>query len=353
MLYNKSHILFGLNRAKLPIRKLSNCVLVEGYTDVIMSHQAGMENVVATSGTALTPFQLSVLKRYTHNLTTAFDMDVAGDSATKRGIDLAQAQGFDIKVAVLPQEMDPADVVSKKPQDWLEIIKEAKSILEFYFQSAFLKFDSQIPEGKREISKMLAPVIKRIQNKIEQSHWIRELARKLDVSEESVYKEVQKYLAKESEREGETILAPASQKSRRARIEEKIISLILNCPEGLALIKDECLDWFSLPIRKILEQFKNKPKDFLKNLEQFDFSEEVRRFLDFLALGGEVSIAEAGEEINLVDEISACLAELQRLAIKEKMAEISEKIKKAEQTKDSEETEKLSREFNQLAKQLP
>src|SRR3989344_2634913 len=98
LLYDKSSTLYGMNYAKMPVRKSNQCVLTEGYTDVIMCHQAGFENTVASSGTALTPRHLNILKRYSDNLLLAFDMDVAGDSATKRGINLAESQGFNIKI---------------------------------------------------------------------------------------------------------------------------------------------------------------------------------------------------------------------------------------------------------------
>jgi len=356
LLYNKSQVLYGLNRAKVPVRKKDSCILVEGYTDVIMSHQAGVENVASTSGTALTPFQLSILKRYSKNLITAFDMDIAGDSATKRGIDLAEAQGFDIKVVDLPEGKDPADVASEKAGDWKGLIEKARSILEFYFDNAFSRFDRVVPEGKRNISKILIPAIKRIQNKIEQSFWIKELAKRLEVSEESVEQELKRYSSIKTEQVGETeqeVVSSGSRKTRRELIEEKIISLILNSPEILDLVKDDLLDYFSPQIREILVSFKEKPKDLAKDFNKFDFSKEVEEFLNFLAIQGEVEIEESrGEEIDLADEISVCLKELQHLVIKERMAVLSDKIKQSERDKQKKEIEQLSKEFHQLAEQL-
>jgi DNA primase len=190
VLYDKSCVLYGLNKARQAIRKQDKCILVEGQTDVIMSSQVGLENVVATSGTALTSYQLNILKRYTENLVTGFDMDLAGDSATKRGIDLAQSLGFNIKVIMMPQDSDPADVAAKNPEDWKKMTENSKSILEFYFETTFARFDSKTVEGKKEISKILLPVLKRIPNRIEQSHWIQQLVKKLEVKEQDIETEI-------------------------------------------------------------------------------------------------------------------------------------------------------------------
>lgn len=352
LLYNKSKILYGLNRAKVPIRKEDGCVLVEGYTDVIMSHQAGRENVAATSGTALTSDQLSILKRYSKNLITAFDMDVAGDSATKRGIELAQAQGFDIKIVDLPKGKDPADIASIKPEDWKKIIDNARSILDFYFKNSFSMFDSKTAEGKREISKMLLPVIKRIQNKIEQFSWIKELAKRLGVSEESVEQEMKRSSPSGTSQVRQGIQAeqktaqdffPETQKTRRQVIEEKIISLILNFPESLDLIENNFLDNFSPKNKEILIQLKEKSSSL---------PEKVRESLSFLALKGEVEIEASEGEVNVEQEISTCLKELQGLTIKEKLAEISQRIRQSEHEEKKKEVEILSKEFNQLTEEL-
>jgi DNA primase len=199
LLYDKSKVLYGLDKAKVEIRKKDFCILVEGYTDVILAHQIGISNTVAVSGTNLTLDQLRILKRYSNNLILGFDMDIAGDSATKRTIAISQIEGFNLKVLPLPKDQDPADVISRNPEEFKNLVEKSISILDFYFQSAFSSFDKNTPEGKREIAKMLLPPIKRIQNKIEQAFWIRELARRLEVSESYVEEELAKVKLEEEQ----------------------------------------------------------------------------------------------------------------------------------------------------------
>ena len=183
LIYDKSRVLYGLDKAKLDIKQNQYCILVEGQTDVIMSHQAGFTNTVASSGTALTDQQLGIIKRYTENLTMAFDMDNAGEIATKRGIDLALQFGFNTKIISLPDNQDPANYINKKASLWKEAISKAYNVMEFYITTAFSKNNAETAEGKKEIGKITLPVIKKISNKVEQSHWLQELAKRLKVQE--------------------------------------------------------------------------------------------------------------------------------------------------------------------------
>jgi DNA primase len=107
VLYDKSRALFGIDKAKIEIRKEDKCILVEGNVDCIMAHNAGTKNVVAVSGTALTDLHLKIIKRYTLNLLFAFDMDSAGAKATERAIDLARQMGFNVCILDLGKEKDP------------------------------------------------------------------------------------------------------------------------------------------------------------------------------------------------------------------------------------------------------
>ena len=359
LLYDKSRILYGLDKAKIEIRKKNSCILVEGYTDVIMAFQSGFQNVAATSGTALTPYQLKILKRYSENLLTAFDMDFAGDSATKRGIDLAQIQGFNIKVITMPPGSDPADILSKDKKEWEKLIEAAKSILDFYFETTFSRADPKTPEGKKEISKILLPVIKKIPNKIEQSFWIQELAKRLEVREENIIEELKKVKLEEDiyGLEVEEIVA-LPQKTRRELLEERLVILILKTPQNLNLIEETNI--LSPKIQTILTNLKKEEKISLKEISPevkedksssfpFAVAREIEDYFNYLSLKAEV---EEIEEKNVEPEIRLCLKEIKCLEIKQKLNQISGEIKTAEINKDLEKIEKLTQEFNKYSKSL-
>lgn len=342
LLYDKSQILYGLDKAKVEIRRKNNCILVEGYTDVILLSQNGFENVVATSGTALTPYQLKILKRYTENLFLGFDMDIAGDTATKRGIDLAQALGFNIKVIRLREGLDPADVVFQNKKEWESALENAKSILDFYFESAFLNRDSKTVEGKKEISKILLPVIKRIPNAIERDFWIEELAKKLEIKEEAIIEEIKKLKIEEQvyglEPEEMVELSP---KSRKELLEERLLILILKSPQNINLITgNETIFFLSLKSQEILNILQKK-------LEKIPL--EIEEYFNYLSLKAEI---EEIEEKEICLEIENCLKEIKKLTLKNQLNQISFEIKKAELEKDFKKIEKLTQEFSKLISQI-
>jgi len=351
LLYDKSKILYGLDRAKVEIRKKDVCILVEGYTDVILAHQAGFENTVSTSGIALTPYQLVILKRYSDNLLLAFDMDIAGDTATKRGIDLAQLRGFNLKIITLPKDEDPADVISRDKKEFEKLINSAFSILDFYFQNTFSQFDKKTPEGKKAISKILLPVIKRIPNKIEQSFWIGKLAQNLEVKEENVEEELKKIKLEEETLglEPEEVVA-LPQKSRKELLEERLLTLILilKSPESLEFVTEEELSNLSSKMREILMRIKENLMDG-RELDVIGLPPELADLFNYCYLKAGI---EEIEKKDIIPETKFCLKEIQSLEIKTKLNEISKEIKKAEDEKDSEKIKKLTQEFNQYAKEI-
>ena len=352
LLYDKSNVLYGINHAKLSIRKKNHCVLTEGYTDAIMCHQAGFDNTVAVSGTALTQRHLGLLKRYSDNLLLAFDMDLAGDTATRRGINLAESQGFNIKIIdTYSGAKDPAEIILENPQNWENSVNSARTIMDFYFDSAFTKFDKQTPEGKKEIGKIILPAIKRLINKIEQSYWVQKLAEKLGVKEDAVIDELKNIKI-------ENIIQPAvevktvtsgknnlSAEGRKKLLEDKIISLVFKDPENLNLIEDLHHNLFCEKTRSFVENVKKiKPEegiDLKASFADFSQKEEYKDFLNTLFLRAEVDFQEDGS-----DEILLCLSELKDINIRERRSKISDELKKAEREKDINKVNDLIKEFN-------
>ncbi len=352
LLYDKSRVLYGLNFAKMKIREKDACILTEGYMDVILAHQAGFENTVAASGTALTPYQLKILKRYTSNLLTAFDMDVAGDMATKRGIDLAQKEDFNVRVITMPKGSDPADVIVQNPKTWANLINKAKEIMNFYFESALSAFDKESPEGKREIAKLLLPKIKVISNKILQSHWIQKLAEALKVSQEAIVEELKKIAPKSEEISPESQVSPPAPKTRKEILEEKVVSLIFNSPQCLNYLEKEDLEVFSPQIKTILTCFK---KEMPTNSQEIDKlikkleneSEEMKNLLLTLSLRAEIEKEPEPEK-----EIRICLKSLKEIATQNTLSQLSKEIQIAEAAGDEKKVKNLIQKFNRLAKIL-
>jgi len=346
LLYDKSRVLYGLNAAKVKIREKKQCILVEGYTDVILAHQAGFDNTVATSGTALTPFQMKILKRYSQNLLAAFDMDIAGENATKRGIDLAQRYGFDIKVITFPKGSDPADIISKSPADFEKLISQSKSILDFYFETTFSKFDKETSEGKREISKILLPVIKRIPNEIEKAHWVQKLSKRFGIFEEAIFKELKKVKTESNIVNffEKNLISNISKKTRKELLEEKILFIIPQLSEEKALLSD-------LIDKETISAFSKENQEIFKILEKQDFKKEVsgnlREKLVAIQLKAEVYPEESPKK-----ELQICLRELKQILIKEKLKEISQSIKTAKENRNLKKLPVLLKEFNNLTKKL-
>ncbi len=181
--YDKSRVVFGLNKAKQEIKAKDMIVMVEGQMDVIACHQAGMKNVIATSGTALTEEQIKILQRYSSNLAIAFDADSAGIAASKRGIDLALIGGMNIKVVQIPEGKgkDADECLKKNPEVWFLAVKSAKDVMVWYLERAFAGRDVSQPKIKQAIANEILSEIGRIPYAVERDHWLRELGGRLGV----------------------------------------------------------------------------------------------------------------------------------------------------------------------------
>lgn len=366
LVYNKGSILYGLDKAKVAIRKKDLCIIVEGNMDVIASFWAGVENVVATSGTALTAEQIKIIKRYTNNIAFSFDMDLAGVEAAKRSIDLALREDVSANIIQIPEGKDPADCVKKNPKLWQEAVQRPKKIMDFYFDSVFSKYNPNDVEDKKKIARDLLQIIIRISNKIEQAHYLQILSKKLEI-EEKILLEI---MSSAKKRRSSPNVRPEEKEKhdrkfdsikREDQLQEKLLGLMIVYPQLFRNLFCETEELFSEEkYKEIHSLIKNLflEKNELgqtdlerlrKHLFQSDQTgKDAQSRLDFVWDGAVLKIEnEFGEELeNVQKETSACLSNLKKIKLQKDLKKIEIDIKKAGKYNDRETEKLLIKEFN-------
>jgi DNA primase len=207
ILFDKSNLLYGLDLARKAIRAADQAVIVEGYLDVVLLHQAGFKNTISPMGTALTEMQMRQIKHFTRRIIMALDPDAAGIKATLRGLEVARealdhsddpvfdARGLihhetrlqaDLRVSTLPQGMDPDDIVRKDPEQWKVILTAAKPIISHVLHTITSGRDLDDPKTKSQIAGQIMPLIRDVPNPVERDAYRQQLARVLQVDERSL-----------------------------------------------------------------------------------------------------------------------------------------------------------------------
>ncbi|MCX8106005.1 MAG: DNA primase [Ignavibacterium album] len=250
IIYVKGRVLYGLSFAKDEIRKLDKAIIVEGYMDLISLYQAGIKNVVAVSGTALTDDQAQLLSRYTKNVVLLFDADTAGISASMRSIEILLRKDFDVKIATLPSGEDPDSFVNKYGrEEFEEVIKRAENFLEY--QTAYYEkqgmFDD--PTKAAEAIRDLVKPIAIIEDELKRNILIKTISRKFNLREKLLEKELEKALEQEKKsartqtqriykeeiKSAETLIAPQIRKvpPQVYNTEKEIIKLLFENDETI------------------------------------------------------------------------------------------------------------------------
>lgn len=186
ILYDKSRHVYGLHLAKEAIRKSKFAVIAEGNLDVIMSHQAGVRQVVATAGTALTEHHLKALGRFTPDIRLSFDADKAGLAATERAIPIASKVGVSLSIIDIPSGKDPDELIKQNPQAWQKIIEQPKYALDWLVERYEKLLDLKSAQGKKEFTGVLLPIVRNLSDSVEQDHYLNKIAELAQVSREAL-----------------------------------------------------------------------------------------------------------------------------------------------------------------------
>tara|TARA_B100001173_G_scaffold61225_2_gene51502 strand:+ start:5744 stop:7699 length:1956 start_codon:yes stop_codon:yes gene_type:complete len=239
-IYHKSKVLYGIYYAKQTIAKENNCYLVEGYTDVIQFYQAGIKNVVSSSGTALSPNQIRLINRLTKNITILFDGDEAGIRAALRGVDLILEQGVNVKVCTFPKGEDPDSFAKQKTTKELkDYLNENTKDFISYKASLLMEQTANDPIAKADLIRNMVISISKISDQIKQELYVRECARIMDISEHVLFSTLAQILKKTEveanknyHKEKKTFeVVKANSKTKKINIqyemEQKIIEILL------------------------------------------------------------------------------------------------------------------------------
>jgi DNA primase len=360
VLYHKSLILYGLEISKEAIKKANRVIVVEGELDAISSYQAGVKNVAAIKGSALTEGQIELLKRFCENVSLALDSDSAGEAASRRGIELAEKLGLNVRIIRVKEGKDPDECAQKSARLWKDSVAEAVAVYDFLIEAGVKRYGVKTVEGKRKLSEEMAGALAKVENEVIKAYYMKKLAKVLEVEEEAVRMEVDK-VGKITTVEppfapSTSLRATEGQsKTRQERLEEYLLALILQADKEMekfvSLVKPE--EWGETVIKKVLEQLQRwfkKDKEWEINKFVRSLAEELVAQVDAAYLLDLGRLTE--DRDRLKREIEKTLADIERLNIKQKLEKLSKEINQAEKEKDRAKLNKLQKEFREMAKSL-
>ncbi len=296
-IYHKSKVLYGIFQAKQAIAKQNNCYLVEGYTDVIQLQQSGIENVVASSGTALTPDQIRLVNRLTKNITVLFDGDAAGLRASIRGIDLILEEGMNVKVCTFPDGDDPDSFAKKTPYEELVAYLEnnSKDFIQFK-ASLLMKEANNDPVKKADLIRDMVVSISKIPDRIKREIYIQECSRIMDISEQVLQNTLAQLVQKD--------ITEAGKKLKQEQTSFEILK-----PETVEIAKKEdIVSHLEKALLEILLLYGDQEVDFENNF---------------------IKIDEHGKEIMVVEKIKSKIFQRIYLNLQEDEVEFSNPLFKA------------------------
>ena len=335
--FNKSRILYGFDLAKLAIKKFDYAVIVEGQMDIIMCHQAGFQNIVATSGTALTPEHLILLRRISNRVIMAFDADKAGFNAATKAWQLALSLGMEVKIAEFKEGKDPAEVILADKEKFKEALKDSMHIVDFYLA----KILSEKLEDRKlgaEVREKILPFLALIESNIEKSHWVKKINEKTGIKEDAIWEDLKRVKVEPGVAGVETKISNFKDEVTVGRIdsiERRVIGVI---------------NWQEKVVEKNIDikESKDRVKEIIgeENFKKWEKAPE--QVLNEAIFEAEQYYDEKKIQV-VLDEL---LMELEKEYIKKDLTEALAEMVKAEKEKDLKKRDIMAGKCNELTKRL-
>jgi len=358
-IFNKSAVLYGLDKAKDSIRKNNFSILVEGQMDLVLSHQAGYRNTIATSGTALSDSTVSkenavsnlgLVRRLSPNIVLAFDSDKAGFNASNRAGKIALSFGMDVKVTKLPPGIDPADLISKEgPDAWKDAIRDSKHIIEFLLDKVLSDSGSDTRKVGRLIKENILPYVNVLESSIEKMHFIKKISDLSHIPQNALQDDLKKieqelrYEKKEIAEAEESL----TQVHRKDYILRKLLGIILwqktlkEQSMDVEKISKEIAMILNITEDQVLEEAKEEKRDLIFEAEVFygedtDVKKDAEELL--FNLKEEYLKEELGTKMRELNEIEQVKDAIKSKSILKEISEINSKIQEIKYEKEKQKT---------------
>lgn len=354
-IFNKSKLLFGFHKSKNAIRETDAAVVVEGQMDLLMCWQDGVKNIIATSGTALTGEHLKALRRFAGNLILAFDSDEAGQAATERVIDLAQANDFITKVLDLSSG-DPADAVKKEPGLMTQLVAKAQPAMDYYFRrylggNNLASFTAGDLSSQKKGVRATLVKIKNIYSPTEQNHWLKELSQKTGIEERFLADEMnllKTETATTSRPEAEVGVGDR-EVSRRDLIAQRLLSLV-SAHDNFAGEMKMFYNYLPERYQAVFSYLQQSTPSAGAALPPAMPSSQLSEIIDLISLRS--SLTTGQDRVKLAEEFQDLLKQLKVEHLKDRRQVLMAAIKRAEQDGQGEALMTVLKEFDEVVKEM-
>lgn len=351
ILYHKGSLLYGLDVTLDAIRKAGYAIIAEGEFDVLSSFQNGISNIVAIKGTALTEDQLRLLKRFTTEIRLALDMDLAGDAAARRSIELADSLDFNIRVVSIPGGKDLDEALQSDEYNVKEAVKNALSVYDFILDSSKKRYATDDPFGKKKIAAEVLPLYARIGNPIVRNHFVKKLAETIDTSEDAIeeqlekeQKQIQRGIRPDVEQK-----APKEAQHREELLEFHLLCLIVqgskpteNLQKALKTLTIE--DIGSLPLKRIIEKLKAHTGQDYRAIDSF-LPKELLDTYNRAFLADVRVIIENKDKFD--KELQKTIFAIKKLSLRRKLSSLAAKGEESDETVSGK-MQKITQELKRL-----
>ena len=349
-LYNKGRHVFGLSQAKESIRKSDYVVIVEGNLDVVSSHQAGVTQVVATAGTAMTEAHLKALVRLSPNARLAFDGDAAGLAATERAIPIAQQVGVDLTIISLPGDVkDPDELIQQDVSLWQKAINEAEDVIYWLLDQYTKREDMTAPIGKRRFTTAALQVVKALNDPVEQEHYMQKIAAYTNTSLETL-KEKLDTTDQEKTQELKPVHVSGDVRPDPAAHQDSMLALTLIDPATRELLAEVSEDMLATDERKEVLRYVRQYTDIVQAIPKE--LQDYETYVKILLLRADARYGQWSDEDRYFEA-----ARLVRLTITEhkqiQKDALTSALRIAEDEGDDSEALRLRQALNELIKEIP